>query len=407
MSLPAGRRPPLQPHRHRAHRRAPRPLPRPRADARAGPPPVGDRARGPRAAHPAGPARSRLRLPDAPGRPARRARPGDHRAEPGRPAQPARPTHRPGRWPSGRSSTSAPTTSRAAVLDSLGEDEQRELTAAMRTVERLLTAGTVEVREVDPEHPDARRCLAAYVAELNARSDVPFDPATGSTAEPHEVRPPHGVFLVVYLRGTAVACGALKHHEGGVSDVKRMWVHDAARGKGIGRRLLEELERRAVEHGDTAVRLETSRHLTEAIGLYRSTGYVEVRAVQRRAVRRPLVPQGALTPARLPAWRSRGIVAACPLLNRQLLSGGESDGVRHLHRGRRHHRPHQRPHADRARAHQEHRRDRAEGRGGRPRRVRHRRAPQPAVRRAGQPAGAARAPRREDRADQALHRRPR
>ena len=73
-----------------------------------------------------------------------------------------------------------------------------------------------------------------------------------------------------------MGCGALKHHAGGVSDVKRMWVHDGARGRGVGRRLLEDLERRAVEHGDSVVRLETSALLNEAISLYLSAGYAEV-----------------------------------------------------------------------------------------------------------------------------------
>jgi DNA-binding MarR family transcriptional regulator/GNAT superfamily N-acetyltransferase len=163
-----------------------------------------------------------------------------------------------------------------SVLDRLEEPEQQQLAAAMRTVERLLTAGSVEVRDVDPEHPDARRCLAAYFAELEARSGAPFDPTTGSTAEPAEVRPPHGAFVVAYLRGVAVGCGALKHFSGGVSDLKRMWVDEGARGRGVGRRLLEELEGRAVAHGDTVVRLETNAVLAEALDLYRRSGYVEV-----------------------------------------------------------------------------------------------------------------------------------
>lgn len=162
------------------------------------------------------------------------------------------------------------------VLARLTDDEQSQLTSAMRTVERLLTAGSVEVREVDPEHPDSRRCLAAYFAELEARSGTTFDPTTGSTAEPHEVRSPHGVFLVAYLRGVAVGCGALKHHPGAVSDLKRMWVDEATRGRGVGRRLLEDLEQRAVAHGDTVIRLETNAVLAEAMDLYRKAGYVEV-----------------------------------------------------------------------------------------------------------------------------------
>jgi ribosomal protein S18 acetylase RimI-like enzyme len=55
-----------------------------------------------------------------------------------------------------------------------------------------------------------------------------------------------------------------------------MWVAESARGLGIGRRLLAELEALAVENGVRTVHLETNRNLVEAIGLYRSAGYVEV-----------------------------------------------------------------------------------------------------------------------------------
>ena len=57
-----------------------------------------------------------------------------------------------------------------------------------------------------------------------------------------------------------------------------MWVAEPARGLGIGRRLLAELEARAAERGTRVVRLETSRLLAEAIALYLSAGYVEVPA---------------------------------------------------------------------------------------------------------------------------------
>ena len=145
-------------------------------------------------------------------------------------------------------------------------------------MERLFTAALVEIREIDPAHRDAKQCLRSYYAELDRRSDKPFDPKVGSTAEPHEIRPPHGLFLVAYLRDAPVGCGALKHFPGGASDVKRMWVAESARGLGIGRRLLLELEARAAEHGSRVVRMETNRALVEAIALYESAGYVEVAA---------------------------------------------------------------------------------------------------------------------------------
>ena len=165
----------------------------------------------------------------------------------------------------------------ASILDPLDDEQRADLVSAMRTVERLIATSLVEVRAVDPEKPDAQRCLRAYVAELNRRSpDREFDPSKGSTAEPHEVRPPHGAFVVAYLRGEPIGCGAVKHHAGDVTDIKRMWIAESARGLGLGRHLLEHLEGLAREHGSREVRLETGDVLTEAIALYRSEGYDEV-----------------------------------------------------------------------------------------------------------------------------------
>jgi DNA-binding MarR family transcriptional regulator/GNAT superfamily N-acetyltransferase len=165
-----------------------------------------------------------------------------------------------------------------SVLEPLTGGERERLVAAMRDVERLLASALVAIREVDPAHPDARQCLRSYFAELERRSGSSFDPSAGSTAEPHEIRPPRGLFLIAYLRDAPIGCGALKHFPGGTSDIKRMWVAESARGLGIGRRLLAELETRAEAHGDRVVRLETGAVLTEAIALYRSEGYVEVPA---------------------------------------------------------------------------------------------------------------------------------
>ena len=164
----------------------------------------------------------------------------------------------------------------ASILDPLEPADREELIAAMRTVKRLLTAAEVEIRRVDAASPDARRCVAAYVAELNRRSDRGYDPARGVSAEPREMTPPQGLFLVAYRGGDAVGCGGVKHHPGEPSEIKRMWVAENARGLGVARRLLAALERDAVGSGASVARIETSATLFEAITLYRSVGYVEV-----------------------------------------------------------------------------------------------------------------------------------
>ena len=166
----------------------------------------------------------------------------------------------------------------AGVLAPLDGDQRERLVDAMRTVERLLTSAAVAIRPVDPAHPDARQCFRAYFAELDRRSDSGFDPAAGISADPHELREPAGCLLIAYLRAEPVGCGAVKHHPGAPSELKRMWVAASARGLGIGRRLLAELEARAVRSGAAVARLETNRALVEAIAHYRSAGYREVPA---------------------------------------------------------------------------------------------------------------------------------
>jgi DNA-binding MarR family transcriptional regulator/GNAT superfamily N-acetyltransferase len=163
-----------------------------------------------------------------------------------------------------------------SLLEPLNERQRGRLVDAMQTVERLLTASLVEVRVLDPLHPDAQHCLNAYFAELEARSRTVLDPATLASAQPDEMRDPQGAMLVAYLRGRVIGCGAVKFHDGEPSEVKRMWVDPEARGLGLGRRLLAELEELAAGAGATLAHIETSDHLPEAIALYRSSGYAEV-----------------------------------------------------------------------------------------------------------------------------------
>jgi GNAT superfamily N-acetyltransferase len=145
-------------------------------------------------------------------------------------------------------------------------------------IERLLTAATVEIAIIDPARAEARHCIHSYFAELDRRFDTGFDPSRTISADDVELRLPAGLLVVAWLQGRPVGCGGLKFHGDQPAELKRMWVSDTARGLGIGRRLLTDLEQLAVKHGARTVRLETNGTLTEAISLYRYAGYVEVPA---------------------------------------------------------------------------------------------------------------------------------
>ncbi|MHB1172809.1 MAG: GNAT family N-acetyltransferase [Lacisediminihabitans sp.] len=166
----------------------------------------------------------------------------------------------------------------ASILTPLSEANRARLLEAMAVVDRLLTASSVELAVEPPTSADAIHCIRAYFAELDERFDAGFDPALSIPADATELTEPSGMLLVARLRGRPIGCGAIKLHGSDPAEVKRMWVHADARGLGVGRRILLELERLARDRNVVALRLETNRDLGEAISLYRSSGYEEVPA---------------------------------------------------------------------------------------------------------------------------------
>src|SRR3954452_3941144 len=164
----------------------------------------------------------------------------------------------------------------SSLLEPLDGERRIALVSAMRTVDRLLTASAVIVGIEDPTTDDAVFCLRSYFAELGTRFDAGFDPERGISATAEELVEPAGLLLIARLRGEPIGCGALKFHGAEPAELKRMWVSSTARGLGLGRRMLHDLEQHAAARGVTTVHLETNRNLTEAIELYRSAGYSEV-----------------------------------------------------------------------------------------------------------------------------------
>jgi DNA-binding MarR family transcriptional regulator/GNAT superfamily N-acetyltransferase len=163
-----------------------------------------------------------------------------------------------------------------SVLAPLSAAKRGRLVAAMAEVERLIQASAVEIRAEAPNSDDALWCLEHYFRELAARFESGFDPAISVPANPDELTPPAGAFVIARLDGRPIGCGALKVKGRKIGEIKRMWVASSARGLGLGRRLLATLEQLAWEFGLSVLRLETNRTLEEAQALYRASGYREV-----------------------------------------------------------------------------------------------------------------------------------
>ena len=163
-----------------------------------------------------------------------------------------------------------------SLLASLDTPQRERMVAAMAEVERLMRASAVSIETADPASADARQCIDAYLGELEQRFESGFDPARSVSANPEELVPPAGLFLLARLDGQAVGCGGLKATGPKRGEIKRMWVAPGARGLGIAQRLLEALERHAVDIGLGTLQLDTNRTLKEAHALYLRNGYREI-----------------------------------------------------------------------------------------------------------------------------------
>src|ERR1700722_8781528 len=130
------------------------------------------------------------------------------------------------------------------------------------------------IRREELKSSIASRLIEALNAELTAQYPEPG--ATHFRLEAEEVATDKGAFLVGYLDGEPVACGAIRCVDVGVAEIKRMFVIPAARGRGYSRAILTALEDSARQLGIRRLVLETGPRQLEALALYRRAGFVAI-----------------------------------------------------------------------------------------------------------------------------------
>ena len=112
--------------------------------------------------------------------------------------------------------------------------------------------------------------IAAIYEGLN------LDGADMPKAGPAELSPPGGTFVVGFEDDVPVCCGGVKRLSGDACEIKKMFVAEAARGRGVARELLAELERSALELGYGIARLDTGPRQPRAQRMYERAGYVAI-----------------------------------------------------------------------------------------------------------------------------------
>ena len=128
---------------------------------------------------------------------------------------------------------------------------------------------------IQPEDP-LSSLVSGLVAELWDELLRRYGDDGSQPFRAEDVLGPRSCFLILYLNGDPAGCGGLKELDQDTGEVKRMYVRGAARGHGLGRMLLLELEARARDFGYRRLKLETGAPQPEAIQLYESAGYREI-----------------------------------------------------------------------------------------------------------------------------------
>jgi GNAT superfamily N-acetyltransferase len=137
-----------------------------------------------------------------------------------------------------------------------------------------VSSAGVRIETADPRSDEAQDLVTTYLAEIHdGFGHVPDD---RDPLDQDGFSPPSGSFLVVRDEtGVAVGCCAVRLLDPDTAEIKRMWLHPSMRGRGVGRLLLEAVERAALDLGATRGVLDTHASLTSALALYRSAGWVD------------------------------------------------------------------------------------------------------------------------------------
>lgn len=166
---------------------------------------------------------------------------------------------------------------RAAGLLARAGSRAAELVAAMDLIATLLNRDQLQIRPADPDSPEALACQRAYFDEILARVAIAkpeYFPLPDPAADSY--RPPRGRFLIAWSDDLPVGCVALRALDDRTAEIKRLWVDASARGQGLSRRLMAAIEAESRLLGYQQLRLDTNSALTEAIALYRATGWTDI-----------------------------------------------------------------------------------------------------------------------------------
>jgi putative acetyltransferase len=120
--------------------------------------------------------------------------------------------------------------------------------------------------------PTATAEVRTLVDELEAVLSAEYPPEQRHGLHIDAIFQPHIRFFVARVDGVAVGCGGVARFED-FAEVKRMYVREGARGRGVAQALLARFEREARDAGLDVLRLETGDRQLAAMRFYQKSGF--------------------------------------------------------------------------------------------------------------------------------------
>ena len=94
---------------------------------------------------------------------------------------------------------------------------------------------------------------------------------------PGRYAPPDGRLYLARIDGETVGCIALRKIDEGICEMKRLYLRESARGKGVGVTLIEKVIADAKEIGYEKMRLDTyPPKMGKAVNLYEAHGFYAI-----------------------------------------------------------------------------------------------------------------------------------
>jgi putative acetyltransferase len=131
----------------------------------------------------------------------------------------------------------------------------------------------MNIESLNPELPEAQKLIEAsdeYMAAL-------YPPESNHLESTQALKLPNVHFVGYRIDGQLVACGAVKmlDDDGVYGEIKRVFVVQQHRGRGISKAIIKHLESLLVQSGVNLARLETGINQPKALALYTKLGYIQ------------------------------------------------------------------------------------------------------------------------------------